>query len=92
MAYPATATHRTAITGCDHVLLVSLKGKLKSNLRFIFTVLTPNINHQEKPFPKKLHTVRNLHFLPKSSTLISREICRFFWVKNLVKMLWFWTF
>ena len=26
----------------------------------------------------KLHTVRNLHFLPKNSTLISRENCRFF--------------
>ena len=28
------------------------------------------------------HTVRNLHFLSKNSTLISRENCRFFWVKN----------
>ena len=34
------------------------------------------------------HTVRNLHFLSKNSTLISRENCRFFWLK----MLWFWTF
>ena len=31
-------------------------------------------------FPK--HTVRNLHFLSKNSTLISRENCRFFWEKN----------
>ena len=38
------------------------------------------------------HTVRNLHFLSKNSTLISRENCRFFWGENLVKMLWFWTF
>ena len=29
------------------------------------------------------HTVRNLHFLSKNSTLISRENCRIFWVKNL---------
>ena len=29
-----------------------------------------------------MHTVRNLHFLSKNSTLISRENCRFFWVKN----------
>ena len=29
-----------------------------------------------------LHTVRNLHFLSKNSTLISRDNCRFFWVKN----------
>ena len=29
-----------AITGCDHVLLVSLKGELKSNLRFPFYRLT----------------------------------------------------
>ena len=28
------------------------------------------------------HTVRNLHFLSKKSTLISRENCRFFRVKN----------
>ena len=28
------------------------------------------------------HTVRNLHFLSKNSTLISRENCRFFGVKN----------
>ena len=27
-----------------------------------------------------LHTFRNLHFLSKNSTLISRENCRFFWV------------
>ena len=28
------------------------------------------------------HTVRNLHFLSKNSTLIFREIVDFFWVKN----------
>ena len=28
------------------------------------------------------HTVLNLHFLSKNSTLISRQNCRFFWVKN----------
>ena len=38
------------------------------------------------------HTVRNLHFLSKNSTLISRENCPFFCVEKLVKMLWFWTF
>ena len=38
------------------------------------------------------HTVRNLHFLSKNSTLISRENCRFFGGEKLVKMLWFWTF
>ena len=38
------------------------------------------------------HTVRNLHFLSKNSTLISRENCRFFRGEKLVKMLWFWTF
>ena len=38
------------------------------------------------------HTVRNLHFMSKNSTLISRENCRFFWGEKLVKMLWFWTF
>ena len=39
-----------------------------------------------------MHTVRNLHFLSKNSTFISRENCRFFWGEKLVKMLWFWTF
>ena len=39
-----------------------------------------------------LHTVRNLHFLSKNSTLISRENCRFFSGEKLVKMLLFWTF
>ena len=38
------------------------------------------------------HTVRNLHFLSKKSTLISRENCRFFGGEKVVKMLWFWTF
>ena len=28
------------------------------------------------------HTVRNLHFLSKNSTLICRENCRFFWMKT----------
>ena len=40
------------------------------------------------------HTVRNLHFLSKNTTLISRENCRFFGVKNSWKcfgfgQLWF---
>ena len=38
------------------------------------------------------HTVRNLHFLSKISTLISRENCRFVLGEKLVKMLRFWTF
>ena len=38
------------------------------------------------------HTVLNLHFLSKNSTLISRENCRFFRGEKLAKMLWFWTF
>ena len=42
-----------------------------------------------KPF---LDTVRNLHFLSKNSTLISRENCRVFFGEKLVKMLWFGTF
>ena len=32
--------------------------------------------------PLQAHTVRNLHFLSQNSTLISRENCRFFGVKN----------
>ena len=41
-------------------------------------------------FWQKKHTVRNLHFLSKNSTLISK--LSIFWGKKLVKMLWFWTF
>ena len=40
----------------------------------------------------RYHTVRNLHFLSKNSTLISTENCRFLGGEKLVKMLWFWTF
>ena len=43
-------------------------------------------------FPLCLHTVRNLHFLSKNSTLISRENCRFFWVKNSRKCCGFGLF
>ena len=38
------------------------------------------------------HTVLNLHFLSKNSTLISRENCRFFGVKNLRKCCGFGLF
>ena len=38
------------------------------------------------------HTVRNLHLLSKKSTLISRENCRFFWVKNSWKCCGFGLF
>ena len=39
-----------------------------------------------------VHTVRNLHFLSKNSTLISRENCRFFWLKNSWKCCGFGLF
>ena len=35
--------------------------------------------HLDSSFTVRQHTVRNLHFLSKNSTLISRENCRFFW-------------
>ena len=38
------------------------------------------------------HTVRNLHFLSKNSTLISRVYCRFFGVKNSWKCCGFGLF
>ena len=38
------------------------------------------------------HTVRNLHFMSKHSTLISRENCRLSWVKNSWKCCGFWLF
>ena len=42
-----------------------------------------NIIPKVKQRDKRYHTVRNLHFLSKNSTLISREkLSIFFWVKN----------
>ena len=38
---------------------------------------TGNFNMDLKIISKIIHTVRNLHFLSKNSTLISRENCRF---------------
>ena len=40
----------------------------------------------------KIHTVRNLHFLSKNSTLISREKLSNCFGWKLAKMLRFWTF
>ena len=48
--------------------------------------------HISIDYYSQVHTVRNLHFWSKNSTLIYRENCRFFWGEKLVKMLWFWTF
>ena len=47
---------------------------------------------KSKSKSKVKHTVRNLHFLSKNSTLISRENCRFFWVKNSWKCCGFGLF
>ena len=43
-------------------------------------------------FWNSVHTVRNLHFLSKNSTLISSENCRFFGWKNSWKCCDFWLF
>ena len=43
------------------------------------------------PFVLELHTVRNLHFMSKNSTLISRELS-IFWVKNSWKCCGFGIF
>ena len=41
----------------------------------------PEKEREVQPF--LIYVLRNLHFfLSKNSTLISRENCRFFWVKN----------
>ena len=63
--------------------------------RFCFEIISPTKSHVLQVYNKSInsyHTVRNLHFSSKNSTLISRENCRFFWAEKLVKMLWFWTF
>ena len=62
--------------------------KLKS-FRSYACILYEVANNKPNESP---HTVQNLHFLSKNSTLISRENCRFFLGEKLVKMLWFWTF
>ena len=41
---------------------------------------------------KASHTVQNLHFLSKNSTLISRENCQFFWGENSWKCCGFGLF
>ena len=43
-------------------------------------------------WPLTSHTVRNLYFLSKNSTMISRENGRFFWVKNSWKCCGFGLF
>ena len=50
------------------------------------------INKKRFFIPFLHHTVRNLHFLSKNSTLISRENRRFFWVKNSWKCCGFGLF
>ena len=75
-----------SITGTFLVLdCLVLSHWSKINLEFIpkiqnFTLIKPCF-----------HTVRNLHFLFKNSTLISRKNCRFIGGEKLVKMLWFRT-
>ena len=48
---------------------------ISTNLR-IMPILDKDLGKLKK------YTVRNLHFLSKNSTLISRENCRSFWVKT----------
>ena len=51
--------------------------------RFVMAVSNrSNLNQAQIVKPTIKHTVRNLHFLSKNSTLISRENCRVFGVKN----------
>ena len=54
-------------------------------------VVSRYISHNET-FLLLGHTVRNLHFLSKNSTLISRENCRFFLDEKLAQMLSYWAF
>ena len=56
------------------------------------TPLPPNQSQPPPGTPKSLHTVRNLHFLSKNTTLTSRKNCRFFWVKNSWKCCGFGLF
>ena len=63
----------------------------KARITTVFKIHRPRKWHHSSPF-LLLHTVRNLHFLSKNSTLISRENCRLFGGEKLVKVLWFWTF
>ena len=58
----------------------------KVKIRPVWQLLQPFGKHQ-----RQQHTVRNLHYLSKNSTLIFRENCQFFGGEKLVKMLWFWT-
>ena len=50
---------------------------------FVYDQLGQIQGHSSKKVKKLLllqfHTVRNLHFISKNSTLNSRENCRFYW-------------
>ena len=74
------------------VIVHRIFSKLAQHVSQIFSVVFRVINAINKTASEKLelelewnHTVRNLHFLSKNSTMI-------FWVKNSLIMLWFWTF
>ena len=81
---------------------VILTLELKRSEKLSITVFEKNLrmshlfHFQIQKFQKNawwwfLHTIRNLQFLSKNSTLISRENCWFFGGEKLVKMFWFWT-
>ena len=62
----------------DATLLQAMDQKLKGTQHLSIKV----INLINSINASLSHTVRNYHFLSKNSTLISRENCRSFWVKN----------
>ena len=91
----------------DSIELEKSKAKMLQNKRSNFTIQTRiySFKKSDQKFELSFHlnsnccslrsqcqTVRNLHFLSKNSTLISRQNCRFLSGEKLVKMLWFWTF
>ena len=63
--------------------ILKVDNSLQKPLLLANLIKQRNMKKGNSFFPKPfLHTVRNLHFLSKNSTLISRENCRFFGVKN----------
>ena len=66
----------------DHDKAIIRRSFFISTLRVSWNLIEAEILHNPGNLRANAHTVRNLHFLSKKSTLISPINCRFFWVKN----------
>ena len=82
-SFTGAVTHTISIS----VIVFEMTGQITHIIPILISVLISNaignvhfnnFVHSFFLFCQRLHTVRNLNFLSKNSTLISRENCRFF--------------